>query len=108
MRVLVVNGVYGRPAAGMEVCLFGPAGDSWPGPVRGTIAEDGLAQGWPATALAAGQYRLEFNLDGYFKALGLASFYPAVILPFRVISDELPTSIVLVVTPSSYFVYKTN
>lgn len=104
VRLQVVNGIHGRPAAGMDVRLFSPAGGTWAELAHVVVAEDGQA----GTVLSAGSYRLEFDVDGYFTALGLTSFYPAVILPIRVIPDGYILKISLIVTPASFFVYKTS
>ena len=71
----VLDTMNGRPAAGMQVTLQRLQGDQLQTLARLTLNDDGRNPGGPlldAAAMAAGRYRLLFEVAPYFRALGVA------------------------------------
>jgi 5-hydroxyisourate hydrolase len=101
VSVQVINGIYGRPAAGVSVSLSRKVNDVFTPQWRERTDEDGrisLLQGPP---LQPGSYELEFDLDGYFRAIGYASFNSLIALRFYLASPTGHYRLSLLITPAS-------
>ena len=108
----VLDTAHGRPAAGMSVTLQRLEDD---GPVtlrRVTLDADGRAGGplLDAAAMAAGRYRLLFEVAPYFRSLGVAlpepAFIDTVTLDFGIADAAGHYHVPLLVSPWSYGTYR--
>jgi 5-hydroxyisourate hydrolase len=99
----------GRPAAGVGVKLEAlNAGEGWSQLAHAQTDEDGrvkaFALGEPQ--LAAGTYRLVFEIGGYFEAVNQESFYPEVVVTFRVPGGSEHYHVPLLISPFGYSTYR--
>jgi 5-hydroxyisourate hydrolase len=99
----------GRPARGLTV-LLSALGDHgrWDDLALGVTDADGrvgdlLPEGTP---LAAGIYRLHFDTYDYFLAQGVTSFYPSVVVSFRVDDPSGHFHVPLLLSPYGYSTYR--
>lgn len=98
----VLDAVTGRPAAGLEVTLRARVDDGWRELTRrGTDAEGRVAD--LAGDAAAGVYQLTFDTDGY---LGRDTFYPEVVVIFRVTDAAAHHHVPLLLSPFAYSTYR--
>jgi 5-hydroxyisourate hydrolase len=106
----VLDTAAGRPAAGVGVTLerLDAAGLAPVSLGRGVTDADGrlrdlLAAGAP---LAAGTYRLRFDVGAYFARAGRDTFYPEVIVCFHVGAREEHYHVPLLLSPFGYSTYR--
>jgi 5-hydroxyisourate hydrolase len=104
--VRVINCTYGRPAVGVPVRLERDIDGAWVEQERDLTDDEGCISQLGNAGLARGIYRLEFDLDSYFFSLGIAPFYPAVSIRFRMTDPTRPCDISLLITPSAYFTFQ--
>lgn len=110
----VLDTAHGCPAAGMKVTLQRVAGDGTVQTVRSvTLNADGRTDGGPlldAAAMAAGRWRLQFEVAPYFRARGVAlpdpPFVDTVQLDFGVADVEGHYHVPLLVSPWSWSTYR--
>jgi 5-hydroxyisourate hydrolase len=99
----------GRPARGVSVTLSAEddAG-CWNVLAEGVTDADGRVRDLlPASApLAAGRYRLRFDTQAYFHALGQASFYTEVVVGFVIADPSAPYHVPLLLSPFGYSTYR--
>lgn len=104
----VLDTARGRPAAGIPVTLealdaAGRARELG----RGMTDTDGRARALhPPHALAAGRYRLTFELEEYFRAQGVRAFYPSVAVTFVVADGAEHHHVPLLLSPFGYSTYR--
>jgi 5-hydroxyisourate hydrolase len=95
----VLDAVTGRPAAGLPVALRRRSDQA-------VIAEalTGADGRIPALAgeLAAGDYQLSFDVESY----SAASFYPEVVITFRIIEPAAHYHVPLLLSPFAYSTYR--
>lgn len=98
----------GRPAAGVQVSLHRQGPDTWELIGTGITDADGrLKTLMPAgTPLAAGRYRLTFETGGYFRQLGVESFFPEVNVTFEVRRTDQHHHVPLLLSPYGYSTYR--
>jgi 5-hydroxyisourate hydrolase len=58
------------------------------------------------TELQVGRYRLEFDLDGYFDAMGLSSFLPEAVIGFEVADASQHFHVPLLLSPNGFSTYR--
>ena len=113
----VLDTMNGCPAAGMQVALYALEGDGEAPKAtlikRLTLNHDGRNPDGPLldnAALRAGQYRLTFDVKGYFAARGVPlpepSFLDQVSLDFGVADVTAHYHVPLLVSPWSYSTYR--
>ena len=108
----VLDTAHGRPAAGMAVTLQRLDGDEVVTLRRVTLDADGRSGGplLDAAAMAAGRYRLLFEVAPYFRAQGLAlpdpPFIDTVQLDFGIADAAGHYHVPLLVSPWSYSTYR--
>jgi len=109
----VLDTAHGRPAAGMKVTLQRmQVGDHSVTVKSLTLNHDGRAEGplLDAAEMAAGRYRLVFEVAPYFKALGVAlpepPFIDTVQLDFGIADAGGHYHVPLLVSPWSYSTYR--
>jgi 5-hydroxyisourate hydrolase len=108
----VLDTAHGRPAAGLRVTLqrVGEAGAETVRQV--TLNADGRADGplLDAAAMAAGRWRLLFEVAPYFRACGVAlpepPFIDTVQLDFGIADAAGHYHVPLLVSPWSYSTYR--
>lgn len=104
----VLDTALGRPAVGVPVRLerLEPGGD-WGVLGEGVTNADGRVSDFLRGAeLAAGTYRLGFDTETYFTALGSACFFPRVEVVFRVETAGARFHIPLLLSPFGYSTYR--
>jgi 5-hydroxyisourate hydrolase len=105
----VLDTARGRPAAGVPIVLERQAGDGqWLTLAKGITNADGrigdlLAAGEP---LASGVYRMTFETDAYFHAIGVEGFYPYVSVVFVLREPAQHYHIPLLLSPYGYSTYR--
>jgi 5-hydroxyisourate hydrolase len=104
--VQVIDGTYGRPAAGVAVRLERDVEGVWTEQRRDMTGDDGNIVRLCDGKLTRGTYRLEFDVDSYFSSLGIAPFCPTVAMKFRMSDPAQLHRISLIITPSAYFAYQ--
>jgi 5-hydroxyisourate hydrolase len=109
----VLDTMHGTPAAGMRVALYATEGDSVKLLKQFFLNQDGRNPGGlllEAAQLQRGNYRLVFDVAGYFKACGVALpepiFLNQVTLDFGVANPEQHYHVPLLVSPWSYSTYR--
>ena len=109
----VLDTMNGRPAAGMHVALQRWQGDQLQTLARLTLNADGRNPDGPlldAAAMAAGRYRLLFEVAPYFRALGVAlpdpPFLDTVQLDFGIADADGHYHVPLLVSPWAYSSYR--
>jgi 5-hydroxyisourate hydrolase len=101
----VVDGTYGKSAAGVRVCLASATGDSWSVVAEAETDGDGCIMEWQSRHLERGLYRIVFDSDGYFARLGAVSAYPEIIVLFRMEDDLHLFRVHVTLSPYSYSTY---
>ncbi len=107
----ILDTSLGKPAANVMVTLSrfcdDAAGGCWEQTGSGRTDEDGR---WKALLgehkLAAGDYRLRFDVGGYFRDLGVAALYPLVEVTFTVADATQHYHIPLLLTANGYATYR--
>ena len=93
-------------AAKIPLILYRRAGDAWEQAGSGTTDEDGrcatLAHDGPGAAV----YRLVFDTEAYFRAVGICGFYPEVSISFRVTEPERHHHVPPLLSPYAYSTYR--
>jgi 5-hydroxyisourate hydrolase len=105
----VLDLALGRPARGVAVVLSALTDDGrWDELARGATDADGrvrdLLPGDPP--IPAGVYQLRFDTAAYFLSLGTRSFYPEVVVAFRVEDPAGHTHVPLLLSPFGYSTYR--
>ncbi len=105
----VLDTARGRPASGVQVELEMRDGSgAWRRIGRGATDADGrmrtlMPEGEP---LAAGVYRLAFDVEEYFGGLGVPAFYSRVIVEFATAAGEVHYHVPLLLSPFGYTTYR--
>ena len=109
----VLDTMHGGPAAGMAVALYTMSdGGTATLVARYTLNDDGRTDRplYDAATLRTGTYRLEFDVEGYFAARGVAlpqpNFLGKVRLDFGIADATQHYHVPLLVSPWSYSTYR--
>ena len=109
----VLDTMHGRPAAGMHVTLQRIDGAQVETLRQVVLNQDGRTDGGPLLAssgMAAGHYRLLFEVGAYFRALGVALPEPAFIdtvpVDFGIADADASYHVPLLVSPWTYSTYR--
>jgi 5-hydroxyisourate hydrolase len=104
----VLDVSLGRPAAGVPVILESLADGKWATNGAATTDADGRAPGIGSSdaALQCGMYRLRFAVAGYFRAHGVAGFYPEITITFEVRDPTERYHVPLLLSPWGYTTYR--
>jgi 5-hydroxyisourate hydrolase len=104
LAVRVLDYVSARPAVGVLVQLDRDDGGRWVERARSRTDDHGWLTGWQDAPLPRGIYRISFDLDEYFVALGIVPFLRHTMISFR--NDDVAEEyeIFLFAAPSSYMV----
>lgn len=101
----VLNAATGQPAAGVAVRLSDEHGTLIAAEETG---DNGRVADLGPDRLDVGTYRIEFATAEYFGRSGLETFYPTVIIPFRVADSEAHYHVPLLISPFAYSTYRGN
>ena len=99
----------GGPANGVHVRLdFQNIDESWSQLAEAWTDEDGRVKPFflVATVLSAGSYRLVFDTESYFSAYDIESFYPQVIVTFKIGDSPQHYHVPLLLSPYGYSTYR--
>jgi len=104
----VLDLARGRPAAGVGVRLEAREAAGWVEAGGGVTDGDGRVRALlaPGRALAAGAYRLTFELAPYFAAQGVDAFYPEAAVVFEVRDVAQGYHVPLLLSPFGYSTYR--
>jgi 5-hydroxyisourate hydrolase len=105
----VLDTALGKPATALSVSLE-RLGANGVGMQVGAGMTDGdgrvhdlLA---PGQSVEVGEYRLRFETGSYFNASGRETFYPVVLVTFRVIEEQAHYHVPLLLSPFGYSTYR--
>jgi 5-hydroxyisourate hydrolase len=101
----VVDGAYGKSAAGVRARLSCAKGNSWSTVADAETDGDGRIQEWDSRHLERGLYRIVFDSDGYFAKLGATSAYPEIVVLFRMEDESRLFRVHVTLSPYSYSTY---
>jgi 5-hydroxyisourate hydrolase len=101
----VLDGTYGNAAAGVRARLGRASGGGWTTITEMETDNRGQIDDWDGRHLERGLYRIVFDSDGYFAALGASSAYPEVAVTFRVLDEVLKFQVQITLSPYSYSIY---
>ena len=102
----VLDTSRGRPVSGMPVRLERAVDSGWQPVGHGTTDADGRAGSLLSSRPADGRYRLVFDTDAYFHAIGEPGFYPEVSVTFVVGDGEEHYHVPLLLSPFGYSTYR--
>jgi 5-hydroxyisourate hydrolase len=99
----VLDAALGLPAAGIPVALIGPDGSLI---ATAETDDDGRVKDLGPELLPAGDYRLEFQVGGYFAAAGRTAFYPRVTIDFILSDTTAHYHVPVLLSPFAYSTYR--
>ncbi len=105
----VLDLARGKPAPGIPVVLeIRDERGRWRTLGQGATDADGRLRNLLAAdhALAAGVYRLAFDVASYFRAAGTECFYPSIAITFQVREPSEHHHVPLLVSPFGYSTYR--
>ena len=104
----VLDTTLGRPAAGVPIFLEQKRADeTWAVIGRGKTDGDGrLRDLMKDASLTPGNYRLTFETEVYFRALGTEGFYPEVVVVFAVRDSSTHYHVPLLLSPYGFSTYR--
>jgi 5-hydroxyisourate hydrolase len=100
----VLDTAAGVPAVGVRVTLEDETGSTWLG--EGFTDDDGRIAAIGPERLEAGEYLLRFATGEYFGGAGTATFYPEVVVLFRVSDPGQHYHVPLLLSPFGYATYR--
>jgi 5-hydroxyisourate hydrolase len=102
----VLDGMYGKPAAGVSACLSrAVGGNGWSTVGQAETDNDGRIEDWDGWYLEVGLYRIVFDSDNHFAKLGADTAYPEISVIFRVQDEHQDFQVQITLTPYSYSTY---
>jgi 5-hydroxyisourate hydrolase len=101
----VLDGTYGKAAAGVRAYLARADGVDWITIGSAETNTDGYIEEWRSRRLRHGLYRMVFDSDEYFASLGGMPAYPEVTVIFRVTSEARTLLVQITLSPNSYSAY---
>ena len=102
----VLDAVTGAPAAGVGLDLARHRGDGLEEVARGATDDDGRNRDLGPARLEPGTYRLVFATGEYFAARGTPTFYPHVIIDFRLDGSQPHYHVPILLSPFAYSTYR--
>ena len=101
----VVDGSYGKSAAGVRASLSCATGNSWSTVADAETDGDGRIREWHSRHLRRGVYKIVFDSDRYFAGLGVSSAYPEIIIMFRTEDESHMLRVHVTLSSYSYSTY---
>ncbi|MCO5044997.1 MAG: hydroxyisourate hydrolase [Kiritimatiellae bacterium] len=106
----VLDTAAGKPAAGVHVRLqiWSDAAKEWKKLTEGETNADGRITDWlPADKpIAAGVYRVRFDVAAYYKKCGQSTFFPHVPIVFEIRDATQHYHVPLLLSPYGYSTYR--
>lgn len=103
----VLDTARGAPGAGISVSLTIQDGSDFTPVATGITNDDGRIPDWlDGKTLAAGTYRIRFDLEGYLTASSQPVFYPYAEIVFVVVDPSQHFHIPLLLSPFGYSTYR--
>ena len=102
----VLDATSGRPAAGIAVTLDRQTGTGWQEVARGRTDADGRISDFGPEDLKPDHYRVTFAVGPYFSDSGQATFYPEVMIQFRIDDPAAHYHVPLLLSPYAYSTYR--
>ncbi|PPF28801.1 hydroxyisourate hydrolase [Rathayibacter tritici] len=102
----VLDAVRGRPARDVPVALEARSGSGWHRLAQARTDDDGRVGAFGPQRLPAGVYRVVFDTGSWFAASGTESFYPEVVVAFRLDDEDAHLHIPLLLSPFAYSTYR--
>lgn len=103
----VLDTSRGAPAAGITIQLESEtSADQWQTLNEGVTDSDGRVANLAPAALPAGNYRISFQVEEYFKQLDVKSFYPVVRIEFKFDDPQQHYHVPLLLNPFGYSTYR--
>lgn len=103
----VLDTSRGRPAAGVPIVLEQRGdGRNWIEVGRGATDADGRLRDFLRVPFAAGEYRLTFDTESYFRTHGLEGFFAEVQIAFIVRDPGAHHHVPLLLSPYGYSTYR--
>ncbi|MBF4462131.1 MULTISPECIES: hydroxyisourate hydrolase [unclassified Rathayibacter] len=102
----VLDAVRGRPAEGVPVALEASHESGWERLVEARTDADGRVSAFGPEALPAGVYRVVFDTGAWFAAAGTESFYPEIVVAFRLDAEAAHVHVPLLLSPFAYSTYR--
>ena len=102
----VLDTATGRPAVGLAVSLEQLDDGQWVPLAIAATDDDGRVKHLGDERLALGTYRVRFNTGDWFAESGVMSFYPEVIVPFIVSSEDEHYHVPLLLSAFAYSTYR--
>jgi len=104
----ILDLVLGKPATGVAVRLEKQEQSGWRLLASQRTDRDGrCGQLLPSGAdLAAGFYRLAFDISGYYEAQKVTPLYPVVEVTFQVRDGETDFHVPVLLSPNGYTTYR--
>ncbi|GAB2608788.1 5-hydroxyisourate hydrolase [Paractinoplanes abujensis] len=100
-----LDGVYGKPAAGMKARLEQAVDGRWSHIADAETDANGAIDNFVRGRLARGPYRIVFDTDHYFSGMGIGAAYPEITVVFRVRGEPHTCQVQVLMTPYSYSMY---
>ncbi|GIH75444.1 hydroxyisourate hydrolase [Planobispora longispora] len=102
IAIQALDGVYGRPAAGVRTRVERMKADRWGDGLQGETDRNGGVLTWRAVEFDAGLYRIVLETDSYFAGLGHYAAYPEVTVVFRIQRPSDTYSLQITLSPYSH------
>ena len=102
----VLDGVFGRPAAGIEAFLHRQEHGGWTEVATGRTDDDGRITSFGPADLEPGVYRVCFAVAPYFASAGQQAFYPEVVIAFNVTDPHAHYHVPLLLSPYAFSTYR--
>ena len=102
----VLDATAGRPAAGVVARLERQGGPAWDLVASGATDADGRIAEFGPADLALGVYQISFDTGAYFAGLGMETFYPEVVIAFRIADPDAHYHVPLLLSPYAYSTYR--
>ncbi|MBG0829053.1 hydroxyisourate hydrolase [Planomonospora sp. ID67723] len=105
IAVQTLDGVYGRPAASVRARIEHAGSGQWLVETKAETDHEGRVREWRGRKFDRGLYRIVFESDRYFAALGLVAAYPEIVVMFRIQDDSDACQIQVLLSTYSYSAY---
>jgi 5-hydroxyisourate hydrolase len=102
----VLDAATGRPAVGIAIALEHLDDGVWVPIAIAATDNDGRVKHLGGDRLELGTYRVRFNTGDWFAESGVTTFYPEVIVPFAVVSQDEHYHVPLLLSPFAYSTYR--
>lgn len=102
----VLNTHLGRPATGIQATLDRWQNEKWVKIALDHTDASGRIDEWCEGMLVTGIYRIRFDTDAYFVSLGERSFYPDVVISFRITNPKEHYHVPLLISAHGYCTYR--